>query len=97
MIAAALRWLREEARLAGLDSWADGAYDGPSPCTAADPRCARTLDRLAAVAAQMASGKARLVDGRPVTSAAATDVRHTFAQVLAQKAPPVHLVRRKTK
>lgn len=89
MIAALLRWLREESRLAGLDSWGDGAYDGPSPCTAADPRCAKTLERLAAVAEQMASGKARLVDGdRPYANSFATDLRHTFAAVMARKAPP---------
>lgn len=52
-LSALRRWLAEECRLLGLDSWAGGAYDGPQPCTAADPRCQRTIERLAECRARM--------------------------------------------
>ena len=100
MIATFLRWLREGCRLLGRASWPDGQYAGPPdplPCTSSDPRCASTLERLAEVNARMYRMRTRVLDGKPVTSAAATDIRHTIAQALATKAPPVHLVRRKAK
>ena len=100
MIAALLRWLREEVRLLGIASWSEGAYQGPPeplPCTSSDPRCQKTIERLAEVNARMYRMRTRLIDGKPVTSAAATDIRHTIAQALATKAPPVQLVRRKAK
>ena len=86
-----LAWLRNEVRLLGLHDWSDGAYDGPAPCTAADPRCARVIDRLAKVAAKMRAAESRLLDGREITSAAATDVRVT---ILRAKPTPVRAVRR---
>ena len=95
MIAAFLRWLREEVRLLGITSWADGAYHGPpdpEPCTSADPRCARMLERLAEVNAEMYRKRTRIIDGRQVTSAAATDVRVTIHRF--RNAPTVRAVRR---
>lgn len=79
-----LRWLAEELRLLGLDTWADGAYDtptGPAPCTLADPRCQRTIERLAECRARMRRMKMGLLDGRPVRPGflAHTDVEATFA------------------
>lgn len=102
MIAALLRWLREEIRLLGLTSWSDGAYVGPAephPCSAADPRCAALIERQAEVSARMARMKSRLVDrpDRVYTNSASTDVRHTVAQALAVNAPPVRLIGRRAK
>ena len=86
MIAAILRWLREEARLLCLDTWADGAYHGPPdphPCTSSDPRCAKVLERQQAIYERMRRVKSHLLD-RPdsVTTASRTDIRHTFAAIL---------------
>lgn len=97
MIAALTRWMREEARLLGLSSWASD-YHGPPdplPCTARDPRCARLAERQDAIYRAMRRAKAHLLDRETVTSAAATDVRHTIAQALAMNAAPVRLVKRR--
>ena len=100
MIAAIARWLREETRLLGLHSWADGAYHGPPdppPCTARDPRCAALAERQDALYRAMRRAKSHLLDRETVTSAAATDVRHTIAQALAMNAAPVRLVKRRAR
>lgn len=97
---ALMRWLREELRLMGIDSWADGAYEGPPdphPCTARDPRCARLAERQDAIYRAMRRAKSHLLDREKVTSAAATDVRHTIAQALAMNAAPVRLVKRRAR
>jgi hypothetical protein len=99
MIAALARWMREEARLLGLSSWASD-YHGPPdplPCTARDPRCARLAERQDAIYRAMRRAKAHLLDRETVTSAAATDVRHTIAQALAVNAAPVRLVKRRAR
>lgn len=99
MIAAVLRWLREEARLLGLSSWASD-YHGPPdplPCTARDPRCAALAERQDAIYRAMRRAKSHLLDRETVTSAAATDVRHTIAQALAMNAAPVRLVKRRAR
>jgi hypothetical protein len=70
-------WLREELRLARLESWSDGAYDGPMPCTLDDPKCQATLKRMAEARERMKRMKAGLLDGRPYTRGA--DVEETFA------------------
>lgn len=97
MIAAVLRWLREETRLIGLASW-ESDYHGPpdpEPCTARDPRCAALAERQDALYRAMRRAKSHLLDRETVTSAAATDVRHTIAQALAMNAAPVRLVKRR--
>lgn len=97
MIAAVLRWLREETRLIGLASW-ESDYHGPPdplPCTARDPRCAALAERQDALYRAMRRAKSHLLDREAVTSAAATDVRHTIAQALAVNAAPVRLVKRR--
>ncbi len=101
MIAALLRWLREEVRLLGLSTWAT-EYQGPPdphPCTSADPKCAALIERQAEVSARMARMKSRLVDrpDRVYTNSASTDVRHTVAQALAVNRPPVRLLRKGAK
>ncbi len=100
MIAAIARWLREETRLLGLHSWADGAYHGPPdplPCTARDPRCAALAERQDALYRAMRRAKSHLLDRETVTSAAATDVRHTIAQAMAMNAAPVRIVKRRAR
>lgn len=94
MIAALRKWLANEWRLLALDSWADGAYEGPEPCTAADPRCQRTMERLAEVSARMKRTKARMLDGRAFTGSAATDVRATILRAMAVRTQPVREVRK---
>ena len=99
MIAAIARWMREEARLLGLASWASD-YHGPPdppPCTARDPRCAALAERQDALYRAMRRAKSHLLDRETVTSAAATDVRHTIAQALAMNAAPVRLVKRRAR
>lgn len=99
MIAALTRWMREEARLLGLSSWASD-YHGPPdplPCTARDPRCAALAERQDALYRAMRRAKSHLLDRETVTSAAATDVRHTIAQALAVNAAPVRLVKRRAR
>ena len=96
---AVLAWLREEARLLGLSSWASD-YHGPPdplPCTARDPRCASLAERQDALYRAMRRAKSHLLDRETVTSAAATDVRHTIAQALAMNAAPVRLVKRRAR
>lgn len=78
-----MRWLREEIRLLSLDSWASD-YHGPpdpAPCTARDPRCAKLAERQDAIYRSMRRMKSHLLD-RPVTSAAATDVRATIHRAM---------------
>ena len=99
MISAIARWMREEARLLGLSSWASD-YHGPPdplPCTARDPRCARLAERQDALYRAMRRAESHLLDRETVTSAAATDVRHTIAQALAMNSAPVRLVKRRTR
>jgi hypothetical protein len=96
MIAAIARWMREEARLLGLASWASD-YHGPPdplPCTARDPRCARLAERQDAVYQAMRRMKSHLLD-REITSAAATDVRATIHRALAVRQSPVVAVKRR--
>ena len=96
---AVLAWLREEARLLGLSSWASD-YHGPPdplPCTARDPRCAALAERQDALYRAMRRAKSHLLDRETVTSAAATDVRHTIAQALAMNAAPVRLEKRRAR
>lgn len=96
MIAALTRWMREEARLLGLSSWASD-YHGPPdphPCTASDPRCARLAERQAALYASMRRVKSHILD-REVTSAAATDIRATINKARAMVSAPVRAVRRR--
>lgn len=96
---AVLAWLREEARLLGLASW-ESDYHGPPdplPCTARDPRCAALAERQDALYRAMRRAKSHLLDRETVTSAAATDVRHTIAQALALNAAPVRLVKRRAR
>lgn len=90
-----ISWAREELRLLSADSWADGAYAGPAPCTLADPRCQATLARLAEVGERMKRMRSRVLDGRTFTSAAATDVRATILRAMAAKSQPVREVRRR--
>lgn len=93
-----MRWLREEIRLLGLDSWAS-EYHGPpdpAPCTARDPRCAKLAERQDAIYRSMRRMKSHLLD-RPVTSAAATDVGATIRRAMAVHAAPVRLARRAAK
>ena len=66
MIERLLRWIRSELRLLGLSTWADGAYEGPAPFTAADPRCANTIARLAAAREELRRTKRGLLDKREV-------------------------------
>lgn len=99
MISSLARWLREEWRLIRLRTWADGAYatpTAPAPCTRADPRCARTLARLAQARAELKRMKRGLADGREVPEQflSRTDVRATFDSVRRVMEPPVRLVRR---
>lgn len=97
MIAAIANWINNEVRLLGLPSW-ESDYHGPPdphPCTARDPRCARLAERQDALYRAMRRSKVHLLDREAVTSAAATDVRHTIAQALAMNAAPVRLVKRR--
>ena len=58
-----LNWLREEWRLARLETWAD-AYDSPIPCTMEDPRCIALAERQLKVRLAMARTKAGILDGK---------------------------------
>lgn len=98
MIAALLRWLREETRLLGLHSWADGAYHGPPdprPCTESDPRCVALAEKQARARAELRRLKRGLADGREVPDdfLAHTDVRATIRAAN----PPVRLLRKGAK
>lgn len=102
MIAAFLRWLREEVRLLALDSWDGGRYATPAtpePFTAADPRCARTIERLAEARNRMRRLKTGLLDGRevPPNFLARTDLEETFRAIKRVNTPPVQLVKRRSK
>jgi hypothetical protein len=91
-------WVRNETRLISLDSWADGAYAGPTephPCSAADPKCAALIERQAAVRARMKRMKAGILDGKPITRGA--DLAATFAAVRRVSEPPVRLLKRGAK
>ena len=99
MIAAIANWINNEVRLLGLSSW-ESDYHGPPdplPCTARDPRCAKLAERQDALYRAMRRAKSHLLDRETVTSAAATDVRHTIAQALAMNAAPVRLVKRRAR
>ena len=95
MIARLLAWIRSELRLLGLETWADGAYEGPAPFTAADPRCANTIARLAQAREELRRTKRGLLDKREVPDdfLAHTDVRATIRAAN----PPVRLLGRRAK
>lgn len=95
MIDRLLRWIRSELRLLGLETWADGAYDGPAPCSSADPRCAATIARLAQAREELRKSGRGLLDKREVPDdfLAHTDVRATIRAAN----PPVRLIGRRAK
>ena len=102
MIAAVIRWAREELRLMGIDSWGDGAYAGPTephPCSSADPRCVALAEKQARARAELRRLKRGLADGREVPEGflAHTDVAATFDAIKRLNAPPVRLLKRGAK
>ena len=108
-----LAWLREEIRLLGLDSWADGAYADstePHPCTSSDPRCAALIERQQNVRAAMRSQRVpqllrehRMIDGKLTPVGAekpytrGADLQATFASIARVNVPPVRLIGRRAK
>lgn len=98
MIAAILRWFREEARLLSAHSWdrEDMRVSPPAPefapLTREDPRCAETLARLAECRERMRRVKMGVLDGRPVTCSASTDVAATMCRARAVAVGPVRAV-----
>lgn len=91
LFAAIAAWFREEARLATAETWAPPAYD---PCTSSDPRCAQTMQRLADCRARMRRMKMGLLDGRPISCSASTDVAATVRRARAIGVGPVRMVRK---
>lgn len=96
MIAALVRWFREESRLLAAQSWEreDMRVDVPAylPCSSEDPRCAETIRRLAECRQRMARTKAGLLDGRTFTNSASTDVAATIRKVRSLGVGPVRIV-----
>jgi len=73
-------WVREEVRLLSLDTW-ENEYD-IQPCTSQDPRCQKTLERLREVSERMRRMRSRMLDGKPLTCSASTDVRATIVKAM---------------
>lgn len=94
MIAALLRWIKSETALATAETWAPPAY---APCSSEDPRCAETLRRLAECRERMRRMKAGVLDGKPTTCSASTDVSATIRRAQALTIGPVRAVRRATR
>ena len=99
MIDAIKKWIAEEFRLLGLDTWA-GEYHGPPdphPCTSRDPRCAKLAERQAKLYAAMRRMKSHILDREEDAAVMAqrhTDVQATMAKAERMRAPTVRLVRR---
>ena len=81
---ALLRWIETETRLLKLDTWADGAYDGPAPCTHAHPACQALAEKQARARAHLKRMKMGLLDGRevPENFLAATNVSATILRTM---------------
>lgn len=94
MIAAILRWIKAETALATAETWAGEDMTVPqyAPLTADDPRCAETIRRLAECRERMKRMKAGVLDGRPVTCSASTDVAATIRRAHALTIGPVRAV-----
>lgn len=84
-----LAWIKAETALATAETWAPPAY---LPCTSEDPRCAETLARLAECRERMRRVKSGVLDGRPVTCSASTDVAATMRRARAVAVGPVRAV-----
>ena len=102
MMAAILRWLRQEIELALMPTWDDGRFIGPPdppPLTRHDPRCQRTIERLAQARAELRGLNLGLLDARevPADFIVRTDVAATFAAIARRGAPTVRLVRSRGK
>lgn len=90
-----LAWVTNETRLMTADNWErEDMRVAPSfmPCTSEDPRCAMTLARLAEVRDRMRRVKSGVLDGRPVTCSASTDVATTMRRARAVAVGPVRAV-----
>ncbi len=92
MIARLLAWIKAETALATAETWAPPAYH---PCSSEDPRCAETLRRLAECRERMKRMKSGVLDGRPVTCSASTDVSATIRRAQALTIGPVRAVPRR--
>lgn len=90
-----LRWALEEIRLLSLNTWADGAYDGPAPCTHAHPACQALAEKQARARAELRRLKRGLLDRRevPENFLAATNVAETFRSIQRVNTPPVRIVK----
>ena len=86
MIARLLMWIKQETELATAETWAPPAY---APCSSEDPRCAETIRRLAECRERMKRMKSGVLDGRPVTCSASTDVAATIRRAQALTIGPV--------
>ena len=89
MIARLIAWIKSETALATAETWAPPAYH---PCSSEDPRCAETMARLAECRERMKRMKAGVLDGRPVTCSASTDVAATMRRARAVAMGPVRAV-----
>lgn len=90
-----LAWVKNETRLMTADNWAnEDMRVTPAfiPCSSEDPRCAETLARLAEVRDRMRRVKMGVLDGRPVTCSASTDVAATIRRARAVAVGPVRAV-----
>lgn len=91
MIDRFLAWIKSETELVTAETWAPPAY---APLTCEDPRCAETIRRLAECRERMKRMRAGVLDGRRVTSAAATDVSSTIHRARTVSYGPVRAVPR---
>lgn len=98
MIAALVKWFRRELELLSMPTWDDGRFVGPPdppPLTRHDPRCQRTIERLATAREELRRRSRGLLDRREVRLdfLVHTDVKETFAAIAREDAPAVRLVR----
>lgn len=100
MIARLVAWVQSEASLLSAHSWDledMSVQPEPSyqPCSSEDPRCAETIRRLAECRERMKRMKSGVLDGRPVTCSASTDIAATIRRARAVSVGPVRMVSRK--
>jgi len=92
VIARLLAWIKSETRLVTAETWeGEDMSVRPDfrPCSSEDPRCAATIARLAECRERMKRMKSGVLDGRPVTCSASTDVAATIRRAQALTIGPV--------
>ena len=92
-MSALFAWLRNEWRLAMPPTWSSEPQADYFPCSHNDPKCKALAEKQAEARRKLKRTKRGLLDDKPYTKEAATDIRVTLDAARRVNTPAVRKVK----